>query len=153
MTLDQAIRKNPFNVEKGNLAAYCRYLRYNVDGLYEKSNKYVQRLFIKYIFDEIAKKERSIMADYVELVIKIYKNTYDRITSRFADEDDIVLFENLLKNGTLLPKGHGDLIDRDDLLADAYHIDDWAGNEVDLVDVKTVEMAGAIIEADKTESE
>lgn len=55
MTLEQAIKANPFNPEQGNLAAYCRYLRYNVNGLYEKSNKYVQRLFIEYVFNEITK--------------------------------------------------------------------------------------------------
>ena len=49
----------------------------------------------------------------------------------------------------VLPKGHSDLIDRDDLLAESYCIDDWNGNEVSIVDVMTVKMADAIIEADK----
>ena len=90
------------------------------------------------------------MADYVELVIKIYKNTYDRITSRFADGDDIVLFENLLKNGTLLPKGHGRILDEKDIL-DTENND---GGLYDLVDMPEY-IAGvkAIIEADKAESE
>lgn len=52
-------------------------------------------------------------------------------------------------NGKQLPKGHGDLIDRDDLLADSYVIDDWSGNEVNIVDVMSVKMADTIIEADK----
>ena len=52
-----------------------------------------------------------------------------------------------------LPKGHGDLIDRNDLLADSYCIDDWSGNEVNIVDLMTVKMADTIIEADKAESE
>lgn len=34
MTKDEAIKKNPFNPNKGNKSAYCRYLRYNVTGWY-----------------------------------------------------------------------------------------------------------------------
>lgn len=58
-----------------------------------------------------------------------------------------------IANGTPLPKGHGDLIDRDDLLADSYCVDDWAGNEINIVDVMTVKMTDAIIEADKGEAD
>ena len=41
MTLDEAIRRNPYNPKKGNEAAYCRYLRYNVDGWYQLDSKEV----------------------------------------------------------------------------------------------------------------
>lgn len=58
-----------------------------------------------------------------------------------------------ISNGIPLPKGHGDLIDRNDLLTDSYCIDDWGGNEVDIVDVMTVKMAHTIIEADKESEE
>lgn len=34
MTVDEAIKKNPFDPNKGNKSAYCRYLRYNVTGWY-----------------------------------------------------------------------------------------------------------------------
>ena len=54
-----------------------------------------------------------------------------------------------IRKGKVIPKGHGDLIDRDELLADSYVIDDWAGNEVSIIDKMTVEMADVIIEADK----
>lgn len=57
--------------------------------------------------------------------------------------------DEVIHNGTPLPKGHGDLIYRDDLLEDSYCIDDWSGNEVNIVDVMTVRMAETIIEADK----
>ena len=99
--------------------------------------------------------------DNVELVIKIYKNTYDRITSRFADEDDIVLFENLLKNGTLLPEGHGRLIDEDALeirnITVLYGYD-WECGENTYADMEVVRAddiwnAPTIIEADKGEEE
>lgn len=59
----------------------------------------------------------------------------------------------ILKHGTPLPKGHGDLIDRDDLLADSYCISDWSGNEINIVDVMTVKMADVIIEADGGDKE
>ena len=42
MTLDEAIRRNPYNLKKGNEAAYCRYLRYNVDGWYQLDSKEVR---------------------------------------------------------------------------------------------------------------
>ena len=96
------------------------------------------------------------MAD-IELVIKIPEEVYRSIkeiptSSMFSiDCDDRI--RKAIKSGTPLPKGHGDLIDRDDLLEDSYCIDDWSGNEVNIVDVMTVEMADAIIEADKEESE
>ena len=47
MTLDEAIRRNPYNLKKGNEAAYCRYLRYNVDGWYQLDSKEVRRRWQK----------------------------------------------------------------------------------------------------------
>lgn len=52
MTLEQAIRKNPFNPEEGNLAAYCRYLRYNVTGFYTKTNDEVKKIYKDYMESE-----------------------------------------------------------------------------------------------------
>lgn len=43
MTIDDAIKKNPFDPNKGNQAAYCRYLRYNVEGWYNLDSKEVLR--------------------------------------------------------------------------------------------------------------
>jgi hypothetical protein len=42
MTLQQAIKSNPYNPERGNLSAYIRYLRYTVDGYYNKTSKEVR---------------------------------------------------------------------------------------------------------------
>lgn len=47
MTLQQAINNNPYNPNRGNLSAYIRYLRYNVDGYYNKSSKEVRDILIK----------------------------------------------------------------------------------------------------------
>ncbi len=41
MTIEEAIRRNPFDPKKGNKSAYCRYLRYNVDGWYHLDSKEV----------------------------------------------------------------------------------------------------------------
>lgn len=87
----------------------------------------------------------------MKLVIKLDDETYKEVMNR-TEFDTLVLGIKLIEavqNGTPLPKKHGDLIDRDELLADSYPIDDWGGNEVDIVDVITVENAPTIIEADK----
>ena len=86
----------------------------------------------------------------MKVVIDIDDNLYTRL---FDNGDEYVADMRraciAIRKGTPLPKGHGDLIDRNDLLADSYCIDDWGGNEVDIVDVMTVKMADTIIAADK----
>ncbi len=47
MTLEEAIRRNPYDPERGNKSAYCRYLRYNVDGWYQLDSKAVLRRWQK----------------------------------------------------------------------------------------------------------
>lgn len=43
--LKYAIKRNPYDPNKGNKAAYARYLRYNVNGLYEMENKKVVEMW------------------------------------------------------------------------------------------------------------
>lgn len=43
MSIDEAIKKNPFDTNKGTESAYCRYLRYNVEGWYKLDSKEVLR--------------------------------------------------------------------------------------------------------------
>lgn len=47
MTLDEAIKRNPYDSKQGNKSAYCRYLRYNVDGWYYLDSKEVFRIWQK----------------------------------------------------------------------------------------------------------
>lgn len=47
MTLDEAIERNPYDPKRGNTSAYCRYLRYNVDGWYLLGTKEVFRRWQK----------------------------------------------------------------------------------------------------------
>lgn len=85
----------------------------------------------------------------MQIVIDIPEEMWEWLHNGFLDEDDGKHAINAIIKGKPLPKGHGDLIDRDDLLADSYCIDDWSGNEINIVDVMTVKMADTIIEADK----
>lgn len=54
----------------------------------------------------------------VEVVIRIPKRTYDRVSERgiIAYGDDAYYIGHAIKNGTVLPKGHGDLIDKENLV-------------------------------------
>ena len=45
MTLEEALKRNPYDASKGNESAYARYLRYNVKGYYLLSNEKVRRLW------------------------------------------------------------------------------------------------------------
>ncbi len=91
------------------------------------------------------------MAD-IELVIKTDENTYHRIISGFANEDDSVLFENLFKNGVILPKGHGKLIDTNNLRRSFIS---WSkvvqGNFTDSDIASIVTHSPTIIEAESEE--
>ena len=51
------------------------------------------------------------MAD-IELVIKIAEESYKEIKKIVADRNDHYFLENIIANGTPLPKGYGDLEDR-----------------------------------------
>lgn len=84
------------------------------------------------------------MAD-IELVIKIPEKVSD-MAKTSPNYYPAYLFEKIWKsivNGTPLPKGHGDLVDRNDLSLMTVHLIDG----VFLCDAPT------IIEADKTKSE
>ncbi len=83
----------------------------------------------------------------MKIVIDIDENIYHRFVSGFANEDDAYLIEQLFKNGTLLPKGHGRLIDAS-MLRSMYAINRATINTV--VDLqKWVDGVPTIIEADK----
>ena len=49
ITLEEALKENPYDSERGNKAAYCRYLRYRVEGFYTKTNKEVKDIWKAYI--------------------------------------------------------------------------------------------------------
>jgi hypothetical protein len=98
------------------------------------------------------------MAD-IELVIKLDEDIAQGIIDGKNDAPRNIVrafqctIADAIKNGTPLPKGHGDLIDRDNLLVDSYYTCDLSGNEINIVEVMTVKMADAIIEADKEQTD
>lgn len=89
----------------------------------------------------------------VEVVIRIPKRTYDRVSKRgiIAYGDDAYYIGLAIENGTVLPKGHGRLINANDLSfklneAQIEGTDTYKG----LGEAKQiVEDAPTIIEADK----
>lgn len=95
----------------------------------------------------------------MKIVIDIEEGRYNWIMSHasndprdYANTTDIV-FRKAVESGTVLPKGHGRLVDADSLLA---HIVDYGEgqNRLMLIDPYYVRNANAIIEADKeTENE
>lgn len=44
MTLDEAIKQNPYDEKQNNLSAYVRYLRYTVDGFFNKTSEEVKAI-------------------------------------------------------------------------------------------------------------
>ena len=85
----------------------------------------------------------------MQIVIDIPDQIYDQLIETGKYLPYQFNAKKAIKEGIPLPKGHGDLVDRNDLLNELYVIDDYAGNEINIVDKMTVEMVDAIIEADK----
>ena len=80
----------------------------------------------------------------IELVIKISEKTYNALTHAEFDANLVAdkMRESIVQ-GTPLPKGHGDLIDRNDVSLMTVHI----------IDGVFVCNASTIIKADKAEAD
>ena len=52
----------------------------------------------------------------MKVVIDIDENIYRKFIMGFANEDDSILIGKLFNNGTVLPKGHGRLVDVEDIV-------------------------------------
>jgi hypothetical protein len=87
----------------------------------------------------------------IELVIKIDDETYKNIIENgFIYAEDIEYVTQSIKKSTQLPKGHGELIDRNNLLKEQYCIEDeWSGNKINIVEVMKIKIADAIVEEDE----
>ena len=89
------------------------------------------------------------MAD-IELIVKIDANVYTRLFDNGIQDDEIVVDDvcemaRALRLGTPLPKGHGRLVDADNLLEKAH----WNENDTLVVNERDIYHAPTIIEADK----
>lgn len=65
MTLEQAVKTNPYNPDLGTEAEYIRYLRYNVDGFHGKSpvevrDRYLQEILRQAICAGMADGEKTL---------------------------------------------------------------------------------------------
>ena len=87
------------------------------------------------------------MAD-IELVIKIPEGLKKDFELEQWTALSCMEMKNALMNGTPLPKGHGRLIDADELKKHKYHDNDRFENAVA---VAQIDWADTIIEADKGE--
>ena len=92
------------------------------------------------------------MDDMVEVVIRLPKEYHDKIIKARATEDDNMLLAALLavREGTVLPKGHGRLID-----VDAVNVNETIGGKNEFADCireavqMTLNNAPTIIETDR----
>lgn len=88
----------------------------------------------------------------MKLVIDIDDDIYKHIASNervyMLDEVNIILIENAIYNGTPLPKGHGDLIDRSELKKEVYTTTEWNGDVHRIIYETSIDDASTIIEAE-----
>ena len=88
--------------------------------------------------------------EQIELVIRLQKKLYDEILSpRRMDEEDASACYDAIKNGIPLPKGHGKIVDLNDVIeagAPLYNGDREIGFSVDYVAINDIPV---LVEADK----
>lgn len=97
--------------------------------------------------------------DYRDLYYTIHgmaasEGLYDKVKSQRALALKVVL--NVLEGvveGTPLPKGHGDLIDRRELKKDVYTTTEWNGDVHRIIYEASVDDAHTIIEAESEVAE
>ena len=77
----------------------------------------------------------------MQIVIEIPENEYRYIKEIYEKNDNIESTYSYIYHGTPLPKGHGDLIDKNDL-------DITYDNEILFVEWEDIEDAEVIIKAD-----
>lgn len=91
----------------------------------------------------------------IELVVKISEDVYryakkhngsSMLTLR---DEEMGMCMDAIANGTPLPKGHGRLIDADELKNDAQTMTEWNGDVFRCVTERTIDYAPTIIETDK----
>lgn len=93
----------------------------------------------------------------IELVIKIPEEEYRWIIKSdeivFADVASKECMLHAIKSGTPLPKGHGNLIDRDALEYEIASIEGYSEYDYECVAREDIEQAPIIIKADTEEKE
>lgn len=102
----------------------------------------------------------------IELVIKIPEEMYAQIIDENGIDTILIPYKDIINNGTPLPKGHGDLIDTNELnnfckehdvgisaINKELIYDDGKTSRGDTIWKPLLEVLSTIIEADKAESD
>ena len=89
----------------------------------------------------------------MEIVIKIPEETYKECQGNTYFSDTGGQLFDVVKNGVVLPKGHGRLIDADELKFEKCTLATDSSVSYYLVDKEVVENAPTIIEADRGDKE
>ena len=87
----------------------------------------------------------------MQIVIEIREEDYKRVKTRL-DTISLSTAKELYAavfNGTPLPKGHGRLIDADELRTKSIDVNAEFGNEWWCVDCDDIELAPTVLEADE----
>ena len=82
----------------------------------------------------------------MQIVIEIPEEMYDWLNTGFPDEDDAKKLWQVVKNGMVLPKGHGRLIDFDEINFDRSDFETY--NDYSFM-FDLLDDAPIILEADK----
>lgn len=86
----------------------------------------------------------------MELVINIPEEDWKYLKESDGCRWSRAIIEGVI-NGTPLPKGHGDLIDRRELKKEVYTTTEWNGDVHRIIYEASIDDAKPIIEADKEE--
>lgn len=93
----------------------------------------------------------------MQIVIDIPEEQYITLNAKSQEEVltviDVSLLIKAIKNGTPLPKGHGDLIDRSKLVPDCYELeihdgDDWRNEYCGVSLMQIEQYTEVIVKAD-----
>lgn len=84
----------------------------------------------------------------MELVINIPEEDWKYLKESDGCRWSRAIIEGVI-NGTPLPKGHGDLIDRRELKKEVYTTTEWNGDVHRIIYEASIDDAKPIIEADK----
>lgn len=90
----------------------------------------------------------------MKILVDIPKKTFEEIQERSIITCGETFAQKLVKyirNGKPLPKGHGDLIDRNELLDESYQIDSMYCMYDEVVNVNDIKNAPTIIEGSDSE--
>ena len=97
--------------------------------------------------------KRGSMKIVIDIPDEIYMDIKEEVRTKVNTFEHIPFLHEVISVGIPLPKGHGRLIDADELKKDMNTITEWNGDVHRFVSERGIDFASTIIEADKAESE